>query len=270
MGIVVGPALYDEEEAEFVLAGYCFAEEERATKSRRQKYGDVPSQRSIRRYGYQTYDCVEPDPGPRLGDLDLLVASGLNARLDVRALASLMAVREEVSDALEEQARRDHARGTPIRFWELEPGDIRIMDRPGSPMKEGVIGPIQDSPVWGLYRAWYLLITSPDIGTAVAHKVLHHKLPTVAPLLDGRTEPVLARRAKETGASSAWAVILGDLRSQEESFERLETFVGRLVASRREGRPLSRLRIHDVLLWSDVIPGERQQAQKLGGTVLSR
>jgi hypothetical protein len=55
-------------------------------------------------FGYATYDCVDADQGPGLGAVDMLVPAGLDAGLDVKGLAGLIAVQPQVSAALELQA----------------------------------------------------------------------------------------------------------------------------------------------------------------------
>jgi hypothetical protein len=124
------------------------------------------------------------------------------------------------------------------------------------------------SRLWQLYRAWYILMAAPDVGTALTHKILHHKLPALAPLLDGKTEPVLRRVAEERGLSSSWAVILADIQTQPDAFERLDAYFASL-ASARPSRRLTRLRIHDILVWSEVT-SRREDAANLGRNLPNR
>jgi len=93
-------------------------------------------------------------------------------------------------------------------------------------------------------------MSTPHVGVAVTHKILHHKLPRLAPLLDGRTAPILSRQRVALGCSSNWAVILNDLTRQADQFESLESFQAALAGARRT-KPLFRLRIHDTLLWCE-------------------
>ena len=43
----------------------------------------------VPRFAYRAYHCVPASEGPEFTDLDLLVIAGLNARIDMRALARL-------------------------------------------------------------------------------------------------------------------------------------------------------------------------------------
>jgi uncharacterized protein DUF6308 len=261
---------YSEEEARLVLAGYCFGTREEVQRT---KLWDYRGERvhpftateplpALRWFGYATYDCLDGSDGPALEPVDLLVPAALNGRLDVEVMAGLMAVREQVSKALEVQAEHGD-----LAFWELDPSELEDLDhRPGEP--EGVQQPERASRLIGLYQAWWLLTSTPNVGPAITHKLLHHKLPRLAPLLDGQTKPLLSRQRAALGYSSNWAVILHDLTGQAEQFESLESFLAALT--RIQGtKALFRLRIHDILLWCHAA-GRRDRAKQLGEEVRRR
>jgi hypothetical protein len=72
---------------------------------------------------------------------------------------------------------------------------------------------------------------------------LHHRHPDLFPLLVRPTRWQLLPHVRE-GDSGVDAVIHRELRANAAVFERLETDVAALL-----GTPLTRLRLHDVLLW---------------------
>jgi hypothetical protein len=97
-----------------------------------------------------------------------------------------------------------------LAFCELDPSELEDHDlRVCEP--EGVARPERAPRLMELYQAWWLLMFTPSIGLAVIHKLLHHKLPRLAPLLDGKTKPFLSDRREVLSYSSNWAVILHDL-----------------------------------------------------------
>jgi hypothetical protein len=93
------------------------------------------------------------------------------------------------------------------------------------------------------------------LGVALTHKTLHHKRPRLAPLIDGKT-------VKRTG----WIGIYDDLQCQVAEFADLEQWFGDL-ALRNSGVGISRLRIHDVVLWCSVT-GEFERTERAGRKIL--
>lgn len=227
---------FDPDEAFFVVLGYAFGTRPFKWRRPRGAVGERPSATEARRWGYETYDCVDRHPGTALAGVDLLVAAGLNARIDASVVASLLAVEPEVSAALKALARA----GGDVRFWDLERDDLT-----GQP-------PDQGSPARPLWRAWSVLMGAGDVGVAVTHKTLHHKRPDMFPLIDNRT---LAAFKKEP-----WAEIHDDLRASREEWATLEDRFCAAAATLREasqdddrpGLRLTRLRLHDILLWTCV------------------
>lgn len=219
-----------------VIAGYAFAEHEpRRGRRGSAAYGeDPPTTRS--RWGYRTFDCIPTAPGPELSGVDLTVAAGLNARLNVDRVGALQAASAEVGRALE------HLDGAPP-FWELDRGELAA--------------PSGDSrPEWWLTRAWYVLMRQPQVGVAVTHKALHHKRPLLFPLLDGVTR-------KRLPAGQAWVTIHDDLTTQAEAWGHLEMRFAGLIDTDRGDVQLGRLRLHDILLWLTAI-GHAEQARREG------
>jgi hypothetical protein len=64
------------------------------------------------------------------------------------------------------------------------------------------------------------------------------------------------------GGSRAWATIWEDLTRHEQEFVGLEDWFAAL-ASAHDGVRLTRLRIHDIMLWGE-LSGDRQMMESLG------
>lgn len=196
---------------------------------------DPPTTRSF--WGYGTYDCIEAGsddctPG------DLLIAAGLNGDLNVSRVGALRASKPALDEAF---AKLPEA--SPP-FWALDRDEVAL--------------PPEGSTSWWMHRAWSVLIRQLDLGIAIAHKTLHHKRPDLFPLIDGKTSPLLGE--------AKWLRIHDDLTSQPEAWADLEGAFAQTV-SRREGCvSLTRLRLHDILLWlhaTDRMDEARRQGQAL-------
>jgi hypothetical protein len=181
---------------------------------------------------------VKADAGTGLTESDLFVVEGINAGIDAAGVGAFLAVAPDVNEALAEIDQEQ-------TFWDLP---VEEIDPRGTP-PEG-------SPSWWVHRAWWLLYFTPEIGTALTHKVLHHKRPRLFPLLDNETAPHLGRE-------SAWVQIHDDLTSQEKAFDELEVWFADEAAKRNGAVPLSRLRVHDILVWCWVT-GQRDEAERQG------
>lgn len=84
------------------------------------------------------------------------------------------------------------------------------------------------------------------IKVALTHKLLHHKRPDLFPLIDNRTVPLLKPHTDtEVGL---WGVVHRELTRNEEQFGALERTFAELATEDHDVR-LTRLRLHDVLLW---------------------
>ena len=242
------------DKALLVLLGYAFGTREAGPARTAYRYGEYPPHRDLPWYGYRTYDCIGRGASQKLEEIDILVVVGLNAPLDINVVGALLEVAPLVSGELEK------LQDAEFSFWDLTPAEVAELDDAGLD-PDGPNAP-SAARAWPLYRAWYLLEATPGVGIATAHKVLHHKLPRLAPLMDNRTFPILRRAADAQGLSSAWAAIHRDLANQAETFGRLEAeFAG--FAERQGTARLGRLRIHDILLWCDVT-GKTERATELG------
>ena len=95
----------------------------------------------------------------------------------------------------------------------------------------------------------------PQVERAITHKLLHHKRPELFPMLDSLTSPHL-------GAQHAWATIHRDLTRNCREFAELEEWFADLAAAVTDSASLTRLRIHDILLWGDLHKDRRAMQQK--------
>jgi hypothetical protein len=227
----------DGAEARAVVAGYCFGER----TLRCHPDGIAPSMNELRapRWAYRTYDCV---PGSSKTDLeapDVLVIGGLNGRPDAEIVGSVLAVAPFVSQELRRIA------DAPA-FWEL----------PLESLDEGVRS--DDAVVSDLYSAWRVLMSVERVDVATTHKILHHKFPRHFPLLDRRTVVAFPR-------GLAWRAIHQEVADSE--FEDLEAWFEDLRSHFKSTVPLSRLRLHDILLWSRIV-GHWDAAKTAGQQVL--
>lgn len=193
------------------------------------------------RWGYRTYDCIPTSPGPELAGVDLVIAAGLNGDLTVGRVGAIKAAAPQVSEHLAS------LEGSPP-FWELPP--------------EEVDEPVEGSMGHHLGAAWELLMRQPDLGVAITHKTLHHKRPHLFPLLDNRTVTQLAE-------GHAWRAIHDDLTGQREQWASLERAFTNLIRNDEEVT-LTRLRLHDILLWLRASgPDEVEQARSAGKDFLT-
>lgn len=218
---------YEIEQAKRIIDTYCFSEIPRPPKPLRDTYGVQYRDLHFPRFAYRTYDCVPPEPGRDLSPTDLLIAAGLNGQVDASAYAGLQLGAPQGSHHLQ-------AIDEKVTFWSLPPESI---DGP----ETGPPDPHGFSDSYHLHAAWSAMMQIPHVGVALTHKVLHHKRPSLFPLIDNLTLELLE-------AGNAWGHIHRDLTEQGDAFDHLESWFSELADHRRT-RPLTRLRLHDILLW---------------------
>ena len=187
----------------------------RAPNARIGRWVEVPA------FGYERFDRRPPGEGP-LGEHDVLTAEGLHGRLLPDAWAATTAALDDVASLADAATAR--AAGRP--FWELPDDEFSVLAEPGT-----VGAALRDV---GRLRE----------GASGKHVLaaLHHRRPELFPLLVRSTRWQLLPHARE-GDSGPEAVISRELRGNAAAFARLES---ELAA--RDIR-LTRLRLHDVLLW---------------------
>lgn len=167
-------------------------------------------------FAHERFDGAPPETAERPTDRDVLVAEGLHGRLDPVAWRRVRDALDEVwplAGALVERAARR-------AFWELPDDEFSVLAEPGT------VG----ASLRGL----------PDPHVRAA---LHARHPALVPLLDGVTRRQLYGHARE-GDSGPEAVVHRELVANAAAFTTLETATATLL-----GRRLTRLRLHDVLLW---------------------
>jgi len=159
--------------------------------------------------------------GP-LGDDDVLVAEGLHGRLDPAGWTAVRRALTEVQPQVE--ATVEHAAGRPL--WELPDEELSVLGEPGT--VGAALRELGDPP-----------------GPREAHVLaaLHHRRPELVPVATRTTWRQVLPHVRE-GDSGAAAVVHRELRANAAAFAALEDTVAELLGSR-----LTRLRLHDVLLW---------------------
>jgi hypothetical protein len=172
-------------------------------------------------FGYERFDR-RPIPDKPLGEPDILVAEGLHGRLDPDAWAALKAALQEVRPLADTTVER--AAGRP--FWELEDDQFSVLAEPGT--VGAVLREIRETN--GRYVA----------------AALHHRRPSLFPHLTETTRRWLLPHVQE-GDSGVEAVVHRELRTNGATFAALVAETARLLKD--GGPPLTRLRLHDVLLW---------------------
>ena len=176
-------------------------------------------------YGYERFDRRPRSEAP-LGEPDILTAEGLHGRLDP---AGWTALRDALIDLRPvADAAVDRAAGRPL--WELPDDEFSVLAEPGT-----VGAGLREIREHG-----------PDARPHYVAAALHHRRPELFPLLVRTTRWQLLPHVRE-GDSGMEAVIHRELRANADAFDSLETAVAALLAP--AGSPLTRLRLHDVLLW---------------------
>jgi hypothetical protein len=183
----------------------------------------------VRAYAYRVYDCVPPSDDDEFAWLDVLVVDGINGKMDQAAITAL----RDAADRAWPHVRTAIERADGRAFWDL-------------PEDEGGRTPPPGTTGQALSDAWEECWSTDGIKTALTHKMLHHKRPELFPLIDNVTAPLL--RAHADDRVSLWGVLHRELLANEEQFTALEKAFAELVNG-KEDVPLTRLRLHDILLW---------------------
>jgi len=231
---------YSEGEARAALAGYAFGQVSLSWKPPaglppESDLGVPPSASKRYRWGYWSFDCVPASPS-RVSVEDIVATAALNTGVSGDAVLGLDAIRHDLNETLA------HIPVTTT-FWQLQARDFG--ERPPAP----------DTVSWWAWRAWALLMGLHGVDRAITHKLLHRKRPWLFPMLDSVTTAHL-------GGVRAWATIWEDLTRHEQEFAALEDWFATL-ASAHDGVRLTRLRIHDILLWGE-LSGDRPAMESLG------
>ncbi len=179
---------------------------------------------SVPAFGYERFDR-RPVPADPLGEADILTSEGLHGRLDPAGWTAMRSVLDDVRPLAD--AAIERAAGRP--FWELPDDVFSVLTEPGT------VGS------W-LRRIWQHCEVTPGVQPAHVTAALHHRRPHLFPLVVRTTRWHLLPHLRE-GDSGVEAVVHRELTANAADFARLED---ELAA--RDVR-LTRLRLHDVLLW---------------------
>ncbi len=189
----------------------------RAPNARVGRWAEVPA------FGYDRFDDRPIPEGP-LGANDILIAEGLHGRLGRDAWAAMAAALAAVQPLADDVVARAAGRA----FWELPEDEFSVLAEPGT--------------IGALLRQIGGLCADRDVSSAHVAAALHHRHPELVPVLHDATRRPLLPHVRE-GDSGVPAVIHRELLSAADAFAALEDAV------RAEGLGLTRLRLHDVLLW---------------------
>lgn len=215
-----GPAPIPARDARAAVLGYARARRPlyyRAPNARTGRWAEVPA------FGHDRFDR-RPVPDAPLGEPDILTAEGLHGRLDRDAWTALAAALPAVQALADDVVARAAGRA----FWELPEDEFSVLAEPGT--------------VGALLRAVDDLCAERGISRPHVAAALHHRHPALFPVLHDATRWPLLPHVRE-GDSGVAAVIHRELRHAADAFAELEEAV------RADGVVLTRLRLHDVLLW---------------------
>lgn len=239
-----GGTTYIQSEAEKVLAGFAFGTIGLTWNPPEAVAGDDeltrPPRAAVRsNWSYRAYDCLPNSPYAfEVGDL--LAVAALDARVGSTQFLAMEAILPDLNEVLTHIDIGE-------TFWALNPASL------------GAVPPARTAE-WWLWRAWALLRGLSGVGPTITHKVLHHKRPWLFPIVDTETVNRLSR------CGSEWQTLHAELTNQVDPFKHLERwFAGQAI--KRGGVLLTRLRIHDILLWADVT-GQRKALIAAGQKVL--
>ncbi|MGY1841274.1 MULTISPECIES: hypothetical protein [unclassified Modestobacter] len=171
-------------------------------------------------FGHDRFDG-RPVPAGPLGDDDVLIAEGLHGRLDPVGWAAVRRALDDVQPTAAALVR--HAAGRA--FWELPDDELSVLGEPRT--------------VGAHLRT---LTELPDPQPRYVLAALHHRHPELVPLLARATWRQAMPHLRE-GDSGVAAVAHRELRANPRAFAALED------ATRLLGAPMTRLRLHDLLVW---------------------
>jgi hypothetical protein len=172
-------------------------------------------------FGYERFDR-RPVPDGSLGDDDVLVAEGLHGRLDPDGWSAVRRALDDVQSWAD--ATTAHAAGRP--FWDLPDDEVSVLGEPGT--VGAALRDLGEPP-------------RPHDGYVIA--ALHHRRPELVPLVT-RTTWLQAVPHLREGDSGVAAVVHRELAANAVAFAALEDEAAALLRHR-----LTRLRLHDLLLW---------------------
>jgi hypothetical protein len=194
----------------------------RAPNARTGRWVEIPA------FAYERFDRRAGADGP-LGEPDILTAEGLHGRLDPAAWTAMKALLDDVRPLADAAVAR--AAGRPLR--ELADDQFSVLAEPGT------VGA-------ALRDIWQLVSEKPGGSPKHVFAALHHRRPSLFPLLNRTTRWQLLPHVRE-GDSGVEAVVHREIQANRAAFGALQEKVSALLGD--GGTPLTVVRLHDVLLW---------------------
>jgi hypothetical protein len=240
---------YTQAQAEDALAGFAFGKVPLSWVATvavtGTPLGAGPSAIQRYKWAYHSFDCVPSSPFG-LSPADFALTAALGSQISAEAVLALSAMIPELATVLAQLPLE-------VSFWNLP-----VQSLVTGAATAGLVAP--GSPEWCLWRVWALCMGVDGVGIAITHKTLHHKRPWQFPMLDNETRNAIG--------PDPWGTIHQELTTHSAEFDYLEGWFA-VFALARGGVPLTRLRIHDILLWGDVI-GDRVAMINAGAPLLGR
>ena len=181
-------------------------------------------------FGFERFDAHQVDAGDP-GDGDVLVAEGLHGRLDPVGWAAVRRALDDVRPLADAAVTRAAGRA----FWTLPADEFCVLDEPGT------VGA-------ALREIWARSSDADAVRPQHVSAALHRRHPALLPSLSPTTRRQLWPHLRE-GDSGVEAVVHRELQANAPGFAALETRVATLLGGPAGRAPLTRLRLHDVLLW---------------------
>jgi len=223
------PIQFALSEALDIVIGYAFGTD-----------GVNPSNEDTYLFAYRSYDCALLNGGSTVTEGDVFASVGLNSGISAAVILKILALIDEDPLILDLSQIPD--------FWLLNSTHLKW--RPKHTCDE--------EKLWAAYDA----LTSLDgVAGAVAGKILHHRYPTKYPIYDSYIGSAYS-------TSKTWGEICEDVKREEDWFIALEELFEsfRLSLDLATSVPLGRLRLLDILVWSNQI-GKRQRCLQLGSAL---
>jgi hypothetical protein len=183
-------------------------------------------------FGYERFDRQRVTHGD-LDDGDVLVAEGLHGRLDPAGWAAVRRALDDVRPLVDAAVARAAGR----EFWALPDDEFSVLAEPGT------VGA-------ALRGIWGRCAEADGVRPEHVSAALHRRHPALLPNVSPTTRRQLWPHLRE-GDSGVEAVVHRELRANAAGFAGLETTVATLLGCPPGAAdlPLTRLRLHDVLLW---------------------
>lgn len=177
-------------------------------------------------YAFRTYDRVPADHGGSLLPEDILAANLLSLRLSADAVTPLFAEGDGPHQTLLKAMNTALAELRDVDAFEIYP-DIGALNEMLHPLTEANLAT-------EAVRGWTAVTVS---------KVLHRHLPQVVPIIDSRVRQFYG--LPRASVASLRAALHNDIRANQDWLTELAARY-----ERPDGRPVTLLRLADVIIWT--------------------